>query len=117
MRLLILAAGAALALSACGNNDQSATTRNIDENLTAENIVANDVTAIDAVTADAANMAADVDINFTNATVEPGGNTAESQPKPRGARPSPEVSPEVSRRPSAPASSPPAEAPASNATD
>ena len=113
MRLFILAAGAALALSACGNNDQSDNTQNIDENLTAENIVANDVTAIDAVTADAANMAADVDINFTNDMIEPGGNTAASQLKARRAKPSPEVSP----RPVAPGSSLPAEAPASNVTD
>ena len=40
--------------------------RTSDENLTAENIVSNDVTAIDAVTGDAANMAADVDINYGN---------------------------------------------------
>jgi hypothetical protein len=60
MRLLILAAGASLILTACGNNDQAGTTSNVDESLTAENIVSNDVTAIDAVTGDAANMAADV---------------------------------------------------------
>ena len=63
MRLLILTAGASLALAACGNNDQSDNTTNVDENLTAENIVSNDVTAIDAVTGDAANMATDV--NYT----------------------------------------------------
>ena len=62
MRPLILIAGA-LALVACGNNDQTDNTQNIDENLTAENIVSNDVTAIDAVTGDAANMAAESDIN------------------------------------------------------
>jgi len=62
MRPLILIAGA-LALAACGNNDQTDNTQNIDENLTAENIVSNDVTAIDAVTGDAANMAAESDIN------------------------------------------------------
>ena len=61
MRALILVAAAALALAACGNNDQADNTQNVDENLTAENIVSNDVTAIDAVTGDAANMAADVD--------------------------------------------------------
>jgi hypothetical protein len=61
MRALILTAFAALALSACGNNDQTDKTQNVDENMTAENIVSNDVTAIDAVTGDAANMAADVD--------------------------------------------------------
>ena len=64
MRALALIAGAALALSGCGNNDQTDKTQNADENLTAENIVSNDVTAIDAVTGDAANMAADVDMNF-----------------------------------------------------
>ena len=65
MRALILFAGA-LALAACGNNDQTDNTQNVDENLTAENIVSNDVTAIDAVTGDAANMAADVDTNYGN---------------------------------------------------
>ncbi len=55
-----------LALAACWNNDQTDNTQNVDENLTAENIVSNDVTAIDAVTGDAANMAADVDMNFGN---------------------------------------------------
>ena len=64
MRALLLLAGAALALGGCGNNDQTDKTQNADENLTAENIVSNDVTAIDAVTGDAANMAADVDMNF-----------------------------------------------------
>jgi hypothetical protein len=62
MRALIMA-GAILALSGCGNNDQTDNTANVDENLAAENIVTNDVTAIDAVTGDAANMAADV--NYT----------------------------------------------------
>jgi hypothetical protein len=64
MRPLILIAGA-LALAACGNNDQTDNTQNVDENLTAENIVSNDVTAIDAVTGDAANMAADVNYDET----------------------------------------------------
>jgi hypothetical protein len=64
MRALLLIAGAALALAACRNSDQTGTTENSDENLGAENIVSNDVTAIDAVTGDAANMAADVDMNF-----------------------------------------------------
>lgn len=66
MRALILIAGAlalSLPLAACKNNDQADNTSNVDENLTAENIVSNDVTAIDAVTGDAANMAADSDIN------------------------------------------------------
>lgn len=62
MRALILIA-AIVALAACGNNDQTDNNQNVDENLTAENIVSNDVTAIDAVTGDAANMAADSDVN------------------------------------------------------
>ena len=65
MRATLLLA-ATLALAACSNNDQTDNTQNVDENLTAENIVSNDVTAIDAVTGDAANMAADVDMNFGN---------------------------------------------------
>ena len=60
MRVLILIAGAALALSGCGNNDQAANTMNVDESLTAEGIFSNDVTAIDAVTGADANIAADV---------------------------------------------------------
>ena len=63
MRSLILISAAALALAACGKNDNSDTSQNVDQSLGADNIVANDVTAIDAVTGDAANMAADVDYN------------------------------------------------------
>ena len=99
MRALILIAGA-LALAACGNNDQTDNTQNVDENLTAENIVSNDVTAIDAVTGDAANMAAESDINdvanlgnadvgnasaFPKAkpeTVTPKGSSSTSKPAP-----------------------------------
>ena len=72
MRALILAAGAALSLGACGNNDQADNSMNVDENLTAENIVSNDVTAIDAVTGAAANMAAD--INYMEAIENLGEN-------------------------------------------
>ena len=66
MRVFLLLAAAALSLAGCRNNDQTDNTANVDENLSAENIVSNDVTAIDAVTGEAANMAADVDVNFTN---------------------------------------------------
>jgi hypothetical protein len=76
MRGLIIIAGAALALGACGNNDQSDNTQNVDENLSAEDIVSNDVTAIDAVTGDAANMAADVNYAETeNLLANTGGNS------------------------------------------
>jgi hypothetical protein len=89
MRALIIIAGAALALGACGNNDQTDNTQNIDENLTAEDIVSNDVTAIDAVTGDAANMAADSEINdIGNAPTETGNASAFSKPKPQTVTPS-----------------------------
>src|SRR6476620_7874737 len=64
MRRLILIASLAIGLGACGKGGQEVTDQNAGENLTAESIVSNDVTAIDAVTGDAANMAADVDMNF-----------------------------------------------------
>ena len=83
MRVLILIAGA-LVLAACGNNDQSDNTTNIDENLTAENIVSNDVTAIDAVTGDAANMAAESPVDdITNLTGDQGNSNAFPKPKPQ----------------------------------
>jgi hypothetical protein len=88
MRALILIAGA-FALAACGNNDQSDNTQNVDENLTAENIVSNDVTAIDAVTGDAANMAADVDTNYGSLDE----NSPEPQPKPGVKKPSSDTTP------------------------
>ena len=74
MRALLPIACAALALSGCGKNNQKDNNQVVGENLTAESIVSNDVTAIDAVTDDASNMAADVDINFGNvgANAEPG---------------------------------------------
>ena len=83
MRLLILVT-ATLALSACGKNNQAGTTQNADEGMTAESIVSNDVTAIDAVTGDAANMAADVDMNFGN--LDEG--TDENSAAPRPSKPS-----------------------------
>jgi hypothetical protein len=91
MRALLLIAGAALALAGCKNNDQHDNTMNVDENLTAENIVSNDVTAIDAVTGDAANMAADVDMNYGNldngvAAEEANGMTPATKPAPKRPR-------------------------------
>jgi cell division septation protein DedD len=86
MRSLILIAAAALCLWACKNNDATDNTQNIDENLTAENIVSNDVTAIDAVTGDAANMAADEDMNAVGASLSNTGNMAVTE-KPAPKRP------------------------------
>ncbi len=85
MRALILIAGA-LCLAACGKNDQTDNSQNIDENLTAENIVSNDVTAIDAVTGDAANMAAESDVNDIGNAPANGGNMA-APAKPASKRP------------------------------
>ena len=88
MRPPLLLLTAALALAACKNNDQHDNTMNVDENLTAENIVSNDVTAIDAVTGDAANMAAESDMNAIN--LETNAETpanSESSSAPPAARP------------------------------
>lgn len=79
---------AVLALAACGKNNQADTTQNVGENLTAESIVSNDVTAIDAVTGDAANMAADVDMNFGNFQGNDLGSASnEAVPRPRATQP------------------------------
>ena len=104
MRPLILIA-AVLALSACGKNNQAGTTQNADEGMTAESIVSNDVTAIDAVTGDAANMAADVDMNFGN--LDEGTDTSNS------VRPS---KPPAGRSKTAPAAESNSAAPASTNT-
>ena len=68
MRALILATGAALAVSACNNDEPIANTVNVDEALTAQNVSANDTTSIDAATGEDANMGADV--NYTLNDVE-----------------------------------------------
>jgi hypothetical protein len=92
MRVTLLFA-AALALSACGKNNQADTNQNFGENLTAESIVSNDVTAIDAVTGDAANMAADVDMNYGALDENNlGADLNAGAPRPRAAAPSPSTS-------------------------
>ncbi|MES2120249.1 MAG: hypothetical protein V4513_06680 [Pseudomonadota bacterium] len=85
MRALILFAGATLVLTGCGKNDQSGATNNVGADLTAEKIVANDVTAIDAVTADAANMAADMNYEALDNVADnaTGNSTANPGDKPR----------------------------------
>ena len=99
--LMLIAAALALPVAACGNNDQTDNTQNVDENLSAENIVSNDVTAIDAVTGDAANMAAESDINDLGNVPNATGN-ASAFPKPK-----PEtVTPKGSTSTSKPAPSP-----------
>ncbi|HET7816973.1 MAG TPA: hypothetical protein VFK58_05290 [Sphingomicrobium sp.] len=63
MRALILVAGAALTISACGDDRPAEKVTNVDGDLSARTISANDTTSIDAATGEDANMAADV--NFT----------------------------------------------------
>jgi hypothetical protein len=94
MRALIIVAGAALALTACGNNDQTDNNQNVDENLTAEDIVSNDITAIDAVTGDAANMAADVNYTETENLADNVGNTTRPEPKRPAAKPATGTAPD-----------------------
>ena len=76
MRGLILIAGAALALGACGNDDQADNAVNADASMAAGSIASNDVTAIDAVTGDSSNMAADV--NYVSEFNDLGGSSGPS---------------------------------------
>lgn len=68
MRALILVAGAALALSACGDKSATDADANISANLATADIFSNDTTVIDAATGDASNMAADVTFNVGDLT-------------------------------------------------
>jgi hypothetical protein len=107
MRAPLLLLTAVLTLSACKNNDQHDNTMNVDENLSAENIVSNDVTAIDAVTGDAANMAADVDMNYGNLDQNDSGNVS-AAPKPKPETDSPKGSTSTSKPAPSPVENTPA---------
>ena len=93
MRLTLFLALTALTLGAC--RDKGADNAiNQDAGLTADNIVSNDITAIDAVTAQAANMAADVDyadaLNaLSNNGADSGAPGAKPAPRPRADAPAP----------------------------
>lgn len=82
MRVPLIILAAALGLAGCKNSGSNGNAMNVDENMTAANIVSNDVTAIDAVTGDAANMAADVDVNYGNLE-QSTDSTSTSQPQRR----------------------------------
>jgi hypothetical protein len=87
MRRLILIVAVAIGLGACGKNGQQETNEIAGENLTAESIgTSNDVTAIDAVTGDAANMAADVDMNYGNLEENGAAPVSNESAKPATAR-------------------------------
>jgi hypothetical protein len=91
MRSICLIATGALVLGGCGRNAGEANSANQAEVVSASNIVSNDVTAIDAVTADAANMAADVPLdenlgNDLDNMLNDSGNVAASA-KPKASKP------------------------------
>src|SRR4051812_24235700 len=108
MRLKFLAAGAALALAACGSGDRADNTVNIGENLFSDSETSNDVTAIDAVTGADANMAADV--NYMNAVENGAANNAAPAPTKPGAKPT--TSTGTTTAPAKPPVATPAPAPA-----
>ena len=113
MRFSIVVTLAALGVAACGSDEQANNTVNIDQAVMSDELSANDVTAIDAVTADAANMAADVDINFTNDMLDSAGSNAAGGTKAGTTRPRPRSS---SPAPAAGNSAAPAAEPAGNTT-
>ena len=82
MRHLILLTVAALGLAGCGTAEQANNTVNVDQAVMSDDLAANDVTAIDAVTGDSANMAADVDINFTDEMPDSAGSNQSGGTKP-----------------------------------
>ena len=92
MRPLIPLTVAALGLAGCGSGEQANNTVNVDQAVMSGDLAANDVTAIDAVTGDAANMAADVDINFTNDMLGGAGGNQSGGPRSDGPRPRPRSS-------------------------
>ena len=92
MRPLILLTVAALGLAGCGTGEQANNTVNVDQAVMSDDLAANDVTAIDAVTGDAANMAADVDINFTNDMLDSAGSNQSGGTKSGAPRPRPRSS-------------------------
>ena len=116
MRALILVTGLAFALAACGKDEQANNTVNIDQAVMSDDLVANDVTAIDAVTGEAANMAADVDINFTNAMMGSSNDTGARAEAPRSRPRSPEPRPQQPST-ATPSADPAANTAATNATE
>ena len=93
MRPFVLFAISALALAACDNDPAADSGNNAGGTLTADTIVANDVTAIDAVTADAANMAADINYAEALAELNNGDSNASSGNASRSSRSTPGAAP------------------------
>jgi hypothetical protein len=85
VRRLILAA-AFLSATACNREQQAEETTGVDQNIAVETIGGNDLTAIDAATNDAANMAADAELNLNAADANAlDANTADGEPAPGNA--------------------------------
>lgn len=78
--LIAAVSAAALVLGACKDRGQADRNATGEADMTTENMITNDVTAIDAVTADAANMAADVD--YADALANLSNNAGEAKPGP-----------------------------------
>lgn len=66
MRALLLVAGSALLLTACGSEDSGSGNAAVTQNLTADTITSNDTTSIDAATGADANMAEDVQLTVND---------------------------------------------------
>ena len=86
MRRLTLIALTAISLAACGRGGDQANAANQSDVVSAASINSNDVTAIDAVTAEDANMAADMPIdenlgNDLGNMLNDSGNSASPRPK------------------------------------
>ena len=72
----LLISFSALALASCGHKTAADNSAVAEQNAETATIVTNDVTAIDAATSEAANMAADVNYTFNEATVANNGANA-----------------------------------------
>jgi len=79
MRVLIMVAVSALALSGCSKDGAVGNTTNIDQVLAAQNISANDTTAIDAATGDDANIAADMNFTANNSLDSAADNSTDTE--------------------------------------
>jgi hypothetical protein len=79
MRRLILPGALALALAACGSNQQANNAAVSDESGAGDITAVNDTTAIDAATGEAANMAADVNYTFNEQATNGADNTTSTR--------------------------------------
>jgi hypothetical protein len=116
MRALVLLSAIALSLGACGKSDEAERDAQ-GSAMTANAISSNDITAIDAVTGEAANIAADVQIDANLLAEANAGNASApadgSRPR-RGDRPGPSTG---SRAPAPANDAAPAAEPVANSAE